>query len=101
MSQRDALATQGVKVRERYLTQRLSHHVLLTIWIITTLNPGDVFWEAPSKHNQLHERLLWRRTYPECFEQVSYCDVYHLDTSMVQTVRARELMIFAGELKLW
>merc|ERR1711971_539105 len=28
----------------------------------------DVFWEAPSKHNQLHERLLRRRTYRERIE---------------------------------
>ena len=67
MSQREALATQGVKVRGIYL--------LITHTIKTILNPGDVFWEASSKHNQLHECLLRCRTYPECFEQVPCCCV--------------------------
>ena len=76
MSQREALATQGVKVRW-ILTQMLYNGncpgmTLLESSIITILNSGDVFWETSSKHNQLHERLLRRRTYPECFEQVVY-----------------------------
>ena len=80
MSQREALASQGVKVihlkrhfhLKRHLSQTLSYQIIGVTTCITNHhhlhNLGDVLWKAPSKHNQLHERLLWRRTYPECFE---------------------------------
>ena len=70
MSQRKDLATQGVKVRN--MSSLKSPQGIINQ---THLNPGDVFWEASPKHHQLHERLLWRRTYRECFEQVPCCCV--------------------------
>lgn len=53
---------------EKHVIIEITSKASLIKLILTLL--GDVFWEAPPKHHQLHERLLWRRTHLECFEQV-------------------------------